>query len=180
LAPPGGWRIKRSIELFGDGAGRAVFQDPKHTSSTMLRPASTRDPVLVLDLSEVPTRQSLWNVFLHDLQIGQIVNVPAPLSPMSDGIQLKIVDEKTVCNLRLARLFVYAMGNDGIHLEGKDGTYDPVGVTIEDCVSSYNSRHGLLALHVNQLIIRGGGAWELLGAQSGLCCCPCGWHHLRE
>ena len=170
FAPPGGWRIKRSIELFGDGAGRAVFQDPKHTS-TMLRPASTNDPVLVLDLSEVPTGQSLWNVYLHDLQIGQTVNVPAPAGPRSNGVFLQITDEKTVSNLRLARLFIYGMGNDGIHLEGKDGISDPVGVTIENCNSIYNRRHGLLARYVNQLDVRGGayrGNWHK-GAQIQSC-----------
>jgi hypothetical protein len=72
-----------------------------------------------------------------------------------------------VGNLRLARLFIYGMGNDGIHLEGKDGSWDPVGVSIEDCNSVYNARHGLLALHVNQLNVRGGaydGNWHK-GAQ---------------
>jgi hypothetical protein len=49
------------------------------------------------------------------------------------------------------------MGNDGIHLEGKDGKYDPVGVSIQDCNSVFNRRHGLLAIHVNQLDVRGGG-----------------------
>jgi hypothetical protein len=156
LAPPGGWRIKRSLELFGDGAGKPVFQDPKHTS-TMLRPATTNDPVLVLDLSEVPKEQSLWNVYIHDLQIGQALTVPAPAGPNSNGLQLKITEEKMVGNLRLARLFVYGMGNDGIHLEGKDGKYDPVGVAIEDCNSVFNRRNGLAARHVNQLDVRGGG-----------------------
>jgi hypothetical protein len=162
FAPPGGWRIKRSVELFGDGAGKPVFQDPKLTS-TILRPASTNDPVLVLDLSEVPKEQSLWSVYVHDLQISQTVNVPAPAGPMSNGIYLKITENKTVGNLRLARLFIYGMGHDGIHLEGKDGRWDPVGVVIEDCSSVYNRRHGLLAFQVNQLDVRGGaygGNWH--------------------
>src|SRR5262245_19502996 len=171
FAPPGGWRIKRSIELFGDGAGRPVLQDPQQTA-TMLRPATTNDPVLVLDLSEVPVKQSLWNLYVHDLQIGQTVTVPAPAGPRSNGVYLKITEDKTLGNLRLARLYVYGMGNDGIHLEGKDGTSDPCGVTIEDCNSVYNRRHGLLALYVNQLDVRGGeygGNWHKVAQLQG---CP--------
>src|SRR5262249_26235450 len=159
VAPPGGWRIKRSLELYGDGAGRAMFQDRGRHTGTLLQPHSTSDPVLVLDLSEVPVGQSLWNVYLHDLQIGQEVNVPAPASPSSNGVYLKITDEKTVGHLRLSRLFVYGMGNDGIHLEGRDGTYDPVGVSLDDCISGFNPRHGLFALYANQLNVRG-GAYE--------------------
>lgn len=167
IAPPGGWRIRRSIELYGDGAGKAVFQQGARHTSTVLQPHGGADPVLVLDLSEVPLHQSLWNVYLHDLQICQTGNVPAPGNPGSNGVFLKITEEKTVASLRLSRLFVYGMGNDGIHLEGKDGTWDPVGVSLDDCNSVYNTRHGLLARYVNQLNVRGGayhGNWNK-GAQ---------------
>src|SRR5688500_1091148 len=126
-------------------------------------PKSTKDPVLVLALGEVPTEQALWNVHIHDLQISQGIRVPAPAHPASNGVHLKITDKKYVANLQLSRLFIYGMGNDGIHLEGKDGTHNPQRVKIEDCHSVFNTRHGLLAAYVNQLHVQGGmyeGNWN--------------------
>jgi hypothetical protein len=174
VAPPGGWRIKRSIDLYGDGAGRAIFQDAgaRPPRSTLLVPRTTSDPVLVLDLSEVPAGQSLWNVHVHDLQIAQVGRVPAAAHPTSNGIHLKIENEKLFNNLQLSRLFVYGMGNDGIHLEGKDGKWDPIRVKIEDCHAAFNARHGLYARHVNQLRIEGGGYWGNWNKGAHLMSCP--------
>jgi hypothetical protein len=134
VGPAGGWHIKRSIELFGDGPGE------KQGSATVLKPASNSDPVLVLDLAETPAKGVLENIYIHDLQVRQDKRPESP-SDRSDGITwLGSGLERNLLDLRLARLYIANMGNDGIHLVGTPSppTYTvAVSVTdvdVEDCV----------------------------------------------
>lgn len=149
-APPGGWRIKRSIELFGDGPGHDFTN-----SGSVLAAGNTSDPVLVLDVSTTPDNDGLQNLYIHDLQIrGLYVS-----APNSNGIVFDNTADSTrlLANLRLARVTINDMGNDGFHLAAANiGKGAIVGLTMIDCVSNHNLGNGLHLLNATgPHIVRG-------------------------
>ncbi|HET9216480.1 MAG TPA: hypothetical protein VFR18_05850 [Terriglobia bacterium] len=160
-APPGGWKIKVPLEIFGDGTG-----DPyiglSFISATLLTPASNNDRVIVLDDSLIKAngKGHLNHIYIHDLTIGQTINPTA--QPNSDGIYC--LTSATVSppgvaqvSLRLARLRIANMGNDGIHLEGVNaGAAALQGVSIEDCTSHFNKGRGLYILNAQMFRLDGG------------------------
>lgn len=135
-APSGGWHIRQSIELFGDGRGLSFNDD----SSTVLRAADRSSPVLVLDVSA--STYALQNVHIHDLQIrGRNAR-----NATSDGIVFDNVanPSKLLSGLRLERLLINDMGNDGIRLVGVNiGAGAVVRPAIIDCWSAHNYGNGL-------------------------------------
>ena len=155
-APSGGYVISKPLEIFGDGPGGAVFAG---TPGTLLRGAlGSHDPVIKIDVDGNPD-VTLRNIYIHDLQITQVINggIPAPFDTLNSGVYCKITSSsKNLGYFHLARLFIYGMGGDGIHLEGLDGDHNPQVVTIEDCTADFNSNNGLYLLYSNGTAIRGG------------------------
>ena len=156
-APAGGYVISKSLEIFGDGPGGAVFAG---TPGTLLEGAvGSTTPVIKIDVDGNPDA-ALRNVYIHDLQITQLTSnggIPAPFDTMNSGVYCKITSSsKSLGDFHLARLFIYGMGGDGIHLEGLDGDHNPQIVSIEDCVADFNSNNGLYMLYSNATAIRGG------------------------
>ena len=140
-APSQGWHITRSIELFGDGSGHDWTND-----ATTLWAASPSDPVLVLDVSQTPDKGALQNVHIHDLQIRGLANPPCAPAPNSNGIVFDnaAFPRRLLSNLRLERLSINDMGNDGIHLTAANlGAGAIVGLTMIDCMSAHNCANGL-------------------------------------
>src|SRR5262245_1363125 len=152
VAPQGGWVIRRSIEILGDGPGKE-----RGGSSTVLRPYSNgssdqNDPVIVLDLSEAPAEGILEYVHIHDLQIGRGSSPTANVAT-SNGISFiqGKNENKFLTRLRIERVAVVDMANDGIHLEGQSGKYGITGVSIVDCDLGRNLRYGVSVENASML-----------------------------
>src|SRR5262252_4889696 len=72
VAPPGGWKITKPLEIFGDGPGVPYARiSPGAPKCTWLQPASATDDVLVIDMSGWPAEQPFENLYIHDLFIGR-------------------------------------------------------------------------------------------------------------
>jgi hypothetical protein len=127
-APSGGWVVRRSIELFGDGAGDVA------AGSTRLKPNSDSQPVLVLKPPDSGGSGNLENVYIHDLQIRPD-SPPGSYSSTGHGIfwEQQGSTGRNLGTLRLSRVYIRDMRGDGINLIGSD-TYQTyaVGVTLAD------------------------------------------------
>jgi hypothetical protein len=141
IAPAGGWILKKSLEIYGDGVGNQI--DPQ---ATFLRPADDSNPVLVIQ-SDSASSSMLENLYIHDLQIGQNVwPGPTTLKSNSYGIYYSQGSStKDLVTLRLERLFINGMANDGIHLDGDSRGI--TGVSMVKVVSTENAGSGLWIYH---------------------------------
>jgi hypothetical protein len=177
VAPVGGWVIRKPLEIFGDGPGAPFSgQGGSPDSSTWLQPANPTTPVLVVDFSGWPI-DYLPNIYIHDLSIGQGIE-PTP-ADSSNGIFCVNPSSKALTGFRLARVSVFNMGNDGIHLEGSNpGAGAIVGLSIEDSGAGFNRRHGLLVTNATVMTVVNGGFSENYGAGAVLIGCP-GVHVIR-
>ena len=151
-APPKGWVIRKSLEIFGDGAG----QDARDGStSTILTPATRSDPVLVIDLGSTSAHQVLENVHIHDLQVHQVPQATAH-NDSSNGIYFHSKGGKYLKDLRLERLWIRGMGNDGIHLVAPDGKFASTGITVINCTLENNLGQGLEVMGATEFYVLGG------------------------
>ena len=112
-APSGGWQITKSIEFYGDGSG------DKAGGTTRLKAAGTppSGPVVVLYPNTVSGSANLEGVYIHDLQIRQD-SKPNSLISGQYGITWTQSGTNMIEELRLARLYIANMGDDGINLIG--------------------------------------------------------------
>ncbi len=110
-APQGGLVISKSLELFGDGPW-----------STFIKPhsaAASNEPVIKLDA----TNASFGTVHLHDFQMQNDDNErPTTRRVGSHGLSCITPEGHTVSELRIERVMARNLGDDGIHLEGANGT----------------------------------------------------------
>jgi hypothetical protein len=134
VAPPGGWKIKKSVEIFGDGPGNPA---DGILGGTVLNPnAGSTGPVLELVPEYVPDPNhpdltELGRVYIHDLQIKP----PGAARDGGDGIYFQSIDGKQkLSDLRLERLSMRLLRGNGISLSG--GASDAGSVTnilIQNC-----------------------------------------------
>lgn len=154
--PPGGWRVTKPLEIYGDGPGWPFAGS--HATGTWMRPAGPGDPVVWIDLGAYPSRGSSFeNLYLHDLTIGPSAEPAAP-NPRSQGVVVRPLD-KYLVSLHFARVAVYHMGDDGFHLEGSWNNragYKIERLTLDDCKSLYNWGDGLEILRANGPRVTGG------------------------
>ena len=158
-APANGWFIRRSLELFGDGAGDLAG------SATRLKPFQDGHPVLVLKTPDRTGTNFLENVFIRDLQIRQDAK-PTVFARGGNGIvwqQLAGTRQRNIGNLRLARLMIANMAGDGINLTASDSadTY-LVGASITDVDVRDCLGHGL-AIYRGTVVYILGGYYHLNG-----------------
>ena len=124
IAPPQGWAVSKSLEIYGDGPG-----DLANGLGTILKPATTPSggvqptgDVLIL----TPARSRLENVTVKDLTIVGQGNAPRYGIRFSPGTS-------QLSGLRLERLIISGMGTAGISLIGNN-------VQGQDVVSVFMSR----------------------------------------
>src|SRR5439155_617106 len=96
------------------------------------------DPVFVLDVTG--RTENLTNVYIHDLQITQPI-LPGPIRSNAYGIKFVWSGGLDLTALRLERLVIENMSNDGIHLDGS--TRGITGVSIRQVLSTENAGHGV-------------------------------------
>lgn len=136
VAPSGGWHITKSIELFGDGAG------DKAGGATRLMPnapgGTPAGAVIVLEPNTVSGSADLENVNIHDLQLLGQTNRPTSAISGQYGITWQQSGGKSIEDLRLSRLYIGNMGDDGINLKGVGSTFVVVAdindVEVMDCL----------------------------------------------
>lgn len=136
-APAGGWRISKSLELFGDGPG---------SSGSAIRPSPVAtDAVFILDPPINPKAPSqnleLPHVYIHDLRItSSIVGVRTG----QQGIRFESAATKKLSELRLERLSISWLGGAGVQLHGFDADGGGVvGVGVFDCEISSCGQQGV-------------------------------------
>lgn len=110
VAPPGGFVVDKSIEMFGEGG-----------SSTVLKPnssAKTGEPVLKF----VAASPVIWSIHLHDFAVrGDGPGAPTQRYAGSHGISFIVPDTNhQFTEIRLERIYAAALGDDGFHIEGHD------------------------------------------------------------
>lgn len=111
-APPGGFVVRKPIELFGDG-----------TETTVLRPnnsAAANEPVLKFTFGAGTSVVS--PVYLHDFCVrADGPGAPTQRYPGSYGISFIVPDSThQFVSIRMERLLAAGMGDDGFHVEGHD------------------------------------------------------------
>ena len=127
VAPVGGWRIEKSLELFGDGPGPVGA-----ALASALRPQDTSSPIFDI----IPPAS---NVYIHDLQLVGIDD--AELQPAGVGVRCRstALNPAKSSNLILRNLQIQGFAGYGVYLEGyiTTGTSpieSPVdGLTLCDC-----------------------------------------------
>ncbi len=131
------WVIKTSIEVYGDGRGTS-----ESTNATVLT-TSGNFPILTLDPSL--TTNGLEHVYIHDLQILGPWSSGGQPYPTSNGIHFdnSTPTGKHLSYLRLQRLLIKGMANDGIDLIPAGGSAYVIAPHIMDCVSEHNYGYGL-------------------------------------
>ena len=150
IAPPGGWFIRKSLEILGDGMGE---HSANGDTSTILK-APGSDPVFVIDATLLSTDEVLENVHIHDLQI---THAGAPSSsPTSNGIRYDSSNSTWLSQLRIERVWVHGMGGDGIHLVAPSGKYGITGASLINCVSGDNLGDGLKIKSSSMFYVLGG------------------------
>ena len=104
-APDGGFKIRRSMEFFGDGPLATLL--PPHSGT------AASQPVLVIDASD----GTVSYVHMHDFQVG---NDAAPTSRLigSHGIACNTTAASKVTELRFESVLAYQLGDNGFHLDG--------------------------------------------------------------
>jgi hypothetical protein len=142
-APPGGWRITQSIEIFGDATGRDFG------TTTVLRQPNAGQPVLVIDDSAA--RPHLQNIYIHDLTIAGAKD-PGKPEPGGYGIQYVGSPGKSVDFLRLARLEFHYLGDDAIHLDA-EANIGFTWISVTDCSAINNYGHGLVVKRASGLCV---------------------------
>src|SRR5580765_4428011 len=121
VAPPEGWVIRKSIEVYGDGPG-----NPSSYHGTVLTPSApvTGYPrhvfVLEAGMSGAPPQQFVAPVHIHDLQITRRMGQTG--ADGGDGIHfVPGQDYRLLAECSIERVAISFMGGAGIRLEGFNG-----------------------------------------------------------
>ena len=141
-APPGGWKIDKCLEIFGDGIGNGS----RSAGSTLIPHPGADNHIFTID----PSARSLSNIYFHDLHLF------GTDSSTGDGIHATIRDTlHTISELGIDRVTCTRRLRDGIHLDG-----GPKGglliVHIGDCVADGCDRSGIDLRHCTTTYITGG------------------------
>lgn len=134
-APVGGWKIRKGIELFGDGPG----QGGSVGGSTCLEPSGSgsNNDVLVIEPSGI-----VDSVLVHDLRI----TVLAGPNTSRHGMTISTLSGN-VSSVRIERVFVLNMAQDAFHLCA------PIDAVIPQLsiVSCYATLNGAVGFSLNRV-----------------------------
>lgn len=166
IAPSGGWKIQRSLEIYGDGPGGL-----ESATGTVLKPYSGSPPsgggndVIVLD----PSVGRLQNIHIHDLAI---TGLTGSSRTGRSAIRFTPLTNKKLANLQLNRLAIADMNGDGISLVGASDSH-VAGVNIADVEVRGCAGHGIVFNQSYQVcLIRarfaGNGGSGLYATESGV------------
>jgi len=156
VAPAGGWKITKPLEIYGDGPGAPfIAGDPSKQRSTWLQPHPAGGPVLVIDIGAHSSKY-FPNLFIHDLSIGR--DGGRSSSPGNYGIQFTgPVPHKGLVNPHFARVNVFFMGDDGFHFTGTNtGEGSIERLSLDDCSAEYNWGDGVEVVSAIGPRIQGG------------------------
>jgi len=141
-APTGGWKISKSLEIFGDGVG-----DETLTGSSGIVP-DDEGSAFVLD-----STKTLGNVYIHDL----LVRRDSPGAGPRDAIHGVMPDggRSVFIGIRLERMTFISLAHDAIHLDGgaRNGL---LLVNIADCQANSCLGSGLVLRNCTTTTVTGG------------------------
>lgn len=141
-APPGGWRIARSLEIFGDGPGNETV-----AGASSIVPDSAGN-AFVLD-----STVALSNLHIHDLLVVRRGNAPGNRA----AIRLRMPDAgtHTLSGLHLERVAFVNLAHDAIALDG--GARNAVLlVSLVDCEVNTCGGSGVVLRHTTTTYLLGG------------------------
>jgi len=119
-APAGGWQITKSLEVFGDGVGKASDD----TGST-IKPASANDHAFVVVAP-------IQNVHFHDFKIK--LDTQPGSDGTGNGIHCLTTTGNKATEITVERVTVLNLGNDAFHFEGANaGDAAVIFLRLRDC-----------------------------------------------
>lgn len=127
VAPAGGWRIEKSLELFGDGQGPVIAP-----LASALHPLDSGSPIFDI----IPPAS---NVYIHDLQLAGIDDGEIQPNGVAIRCRSSASNPAKSSNLILRNLQIQGFAGYGVYLEGYVTTgASPVespidGLTLCDC-----------------------------------------------
>ena len=131
-APPGGWTIDKSLELFGDGTGSI-----ENDTGTTIKPAAPGGGINSDTVFNIAAADGSY-VYIHDMKIrGSGIANATTADQTIAGI--RCVSYITTKNLRLDRVGVIDTGSHGLYLGGTGGPSLKT-VSIRDC--NFNGNAG--------------------------------------
>ncbi len=142
-APQGGWKIRKSLEIYGDGPGGLTS-----STGTVLKPYAGSPPsgggndVFVFDFPG-----SIRNVHIHDLAISGLSG-----ASKTGRSALRYVSGtgRSLSNLQLNRLLIADLNGDAISLIGASDSHVP-GVNVFDVEVRACAGHGMTLTHGYQV-----------------------------
>ncbi len=142
VAPPGGWRISKSLELFGDGPGDGTIAG----ASSIVPDASGN--AFVLD-----STVTLVNIALHDLLVVGAAGAKGRRAPVR--LTQSDLGTHTLSGLRIERVEFVAVAGDAILLDG--GARNAImQVSITDCEINSAGGNGVTLRNTPVTSLRGG------------------------
>ena len=142
LAPPGGWKISKSLEIFGDGVGNGT----RTSGSALVARAGAGNNVFFLDASS----QTLYNISFRDLFLV------SPDTASGDAIHAVINDAThKIAGLRFDAVTCRGPFANGIHIDG--GAQQAILlVRIADCEANSCAGNGLDIRNCTTTYVLGG------------------------
>jgi hypothetical protein len=155
-APPGGWHIRKSICLFGDGPGV-----PGSAHGTTFSPAPDNTPVFVID----PTTDGA-TIVLHSFKITNLI-APSSYTAGANGIAASLASGQRIRSLLMKHVVVLNMAGNGVDLGAGAGQFDRVDMTF--CFATNCQHTGYVFDRIGQVRLQhcgGGGHTQRGGAFS--------------
>lgn len=143
-APRGGWIVRTSVEIYGDGMGLAGDH-----SGTSVTPFSLSDPVFVL-------KPPLRHLYMHDLKIRND-RTPQRRHPGNHGVTCTTEPGEKATNITVERVLLSNLGDDAFHFEAANASDAAIiFLRIKDCEASNNGGSGLYVRNAVSTIVDGG------------------------